>query len=161
MAGTTKSALEFNLHHQFTTDESITHNFVLLGIHDCYNIHRRCRQLLPRFSVSDDACSPNKVSWPLTNFCFASLHCNYLICNLVCKSRTYNWPHPLLTTPPKLLIMHKYHQLQKFWREPCMYMVFLYRYFWFLLLYCMQCWMLSWGCLPEFKVAVSIAYSYC
>ena len=51
-------------------------------------------------------CSPNKVSWPLTNFCFASLHCNYMICNLVCKSRTCNWPHPLLTTPPKLLIMH-------------------------------------------------------
>ena len=67
MASTTISALEFNLHHQ-------THNFnVLLGHLDCYNIHRRRRQLLPRLSISDDACSPNKVSWPLTNVCFSVL----------------------------------------------------------------------------------------
>ena len=75
---------------------------MLLGHLDCYNIHRRRCQLLLRLSVSDDAHSPNKVScWPLTNlFCFASLHCNLQLTHIC------NWPHPLLTKPPKSLIMH-------------------------------------------------------
>ena len=72
------------LHHQLTMKAQLS---VLLAHHDCTTIFTEdaVSSYHARLSVSDDARSTNKVSWPLTNLCFALLLCIATIKNLQLK----------------------------------------------------------------------------